>query len=303
VLTKQSVLVLGGSGFLGANVIYYLQNKFEVTGTFRSTHPKINIPWINFEINDLDVLIRIKKPDVIVNCIGLTDVDFCESHVTESQNINTTFPRKLASMCSLLKIKLIHISTDNFESSSDQFRDETVNAKTVNVYGETKLAGEKFVLSASPNNLVFRSNFFGYAHEGRNSFLQWIISEANTHGRINGVEDVFFNPVSTKVFSEVICESILKNHIGLYNLSSNECLSKFAFIKLVLDRLEYSKVETVPVKLEELKLVANRPRYMCLDNQKISRILSFSIPSLEYMIKEQLGDMIRNQFLLNMEIE
>ena len=300
--TKQSVLVLGGSGFLGANVIYDLQNQFEVTGTYRSTHPKINIPWINFEINDLDVLSSISKPDVIVNCIGLTDVDFCESHVKESQNINAIFPRKLANMCSLLNIKLIHISTDNFESSSDQLRDEKVNAKAVNVYGETKLAGEKFVLNASPNNLVFRSNFFGYAYEGRNSLLQWIISEANSHGRINGVEDVFFNPVSVKIFSEVICESILKNYTGLYNLSSNECLSKFAFIKLVLDRLDYSKVEAVPLKLGELKLAAKRPKYMCLDNQKISRILSFPIPSLEYMIKEQLGDIIRNQSLLNMEI-
>ena len=301
-LTKQSVLVLGGSGFLGANVIYHLQDKFEVTGTYRSIHPKINIPWINFEINDLDILIRIVKPDVIVNCIGLTDVDFCESHVEESQNVNANFPGKLASMCRLLKIKLIHISTDNFESSSDQLRDETVNAKAVNVYGETKLASEKFVLSASPNNLVFRSNFFGFAYEGRNSLLQWIISEAKTNGSINGVVDVFFNPVSVKIFSEVICESILKNYTGLYNLSSNECLSKFDFIKLVLVLLEYSKVETVPVELGELKLAAKRPKYMCLDNRKISRILSFPIPSVEYMIKEQLDDMIRNQFLLNMEI-
>lgn len=301
-ITKQRVLVLGGSGFLGANVIYHLQDKFEITGTYRSKHPKINISWINFEINDLDFLIKVVTPDIIVNCIGLTDVDFCESHVKESQNVNADFPRKLASVCSLLKIKLIHISTDNFESAGNQFRDETINAKAVNIYGETKLASEKFVLSASPNNLVFRSNFFGFAYEGRNSFLQWIISEAKTYGRINGVVDVFFNPVSAKIFSEVICESILKNYTGLYNLSSNECLSKFDFIKLVCELLEYSKVETVPVKLEELKLAAKRPKYMCLDNRKISRILPFAIPSLEFMIKEQLDDMIRNQFLLNMEI-
>ena len=295
-LSDQCVLVLGGSGLLGVNLIKQFRDKFEVIGTYRSAHPQIDIKWIKFEISDLEELITNIKPDVIINCIGITNVDYCESHAKDSESINTIFPGELAIICSLQNIKLIHISTDNFESSLNAIRDENVNPKAINVYGKTKLDGEKLVLGASPNNLVFRSNFFGFAHKERNSLLQWIISEAKNSGRINGINDVFFSPVSVKLFSDVLCESIIKNYVGIYNLSSNECITKADFIKIVLDTLKYSKVEIVPTKLRELKFAAKRPKFMCLSNQKISSVLSFKIPSLEYMIKDQLGDTIEIQF-------
>jgi dTDP-4-dehydrorhamnose reductase len=295
VVKNKRMLVLGGSGLLGLNLIYHLREEFDITSTYNSTLPNIKCKWIKFHTDDLEELLDKSNYDVVINCIGLTNVDLCEINVEESNKVNAEFPRRLAEVCNRINLKLIHISTDGFESSPGDVRDERVNPISINAYSSSKLQGESFVLSASPTNLVFRTNFFGFARQGRNSLLEWIITESITSNQVKGVTDVYFSPVSTKFLSYVIRESIWNDFKGLYNLSSDLCLSKLDFIKLSLACLNFSHVKVLPIEVGELNFVAKRPKYMCLNNDKIKGILSTPIPSVESMIFDEINDMIEKQ--------
>ena len=295
VVKNKRMLVLGGSGLLGLNLIYHLREEFDITSTYNSTLPNIKCKWIKFHTDDLEELLDKSNYDVVINCIGLTNVDLCEINVEESNKVNAEFPRRLAEVCHRINSKLIHISTDGFESSPGDVRDERVNPISINAYSSSKLQGESFVLSASPTNLVFRTNFFGFARQGRNSLLEWIITESITSNQVKGVTDVYFSPVSTKFLSYVIRESIWNDFKGLYNLSSDLCLSKLDFVKLSLACLNFSHVKVLPIEVDELNFVAKRPKYMCLNNDKIKGILSTPIPSVESMIFDEINDMIEKQ--------
>jgi dTDP-4-dehydrorhamnose reductase len=190
---------------------------------------------------------------------------------------------------------LIHISTDNFDNAPGEIRDENVKPIPVNAYGRSKLEGEHFVISTSSKNLVFRTNFFGFAQEGRNSLLEWVLKESKMSGQIKAITNVYFNPISTKFLSNVVRESITHDYQGLYNLSGDSCISKSDFVKLVLACADLHSVEVLSIKLDELKLTAPRPKFMCLNNEKIKRILPFPIPSLESMIFDEISDMIEKQ--------
>jgi dTDP-4-dehydrorhamnose reductase len=295
VSSKPKILILGGSGLLGSNLTYYLRGEFDIISTFNSISPKIPSKWIKFDIDDLNKLLSDYSFDVIINCIGLTNVDLCEKNREGSERLNSQFPRKLAEACAIIDCKLIHISTDNFDSLPGKNRNEEVQPYFINVYGNSKIRGERYVLEAAPRNLVFRSNFFGFSYRGRGSLLDLIISESFRTGQIKGVKDVFFNPVSTKFFSMVIRESILHNYQGLYNLSSDRCISKLDFINIALNCLSFSHIKVVPTEINDLNLIANRPKFMCLTNDKIKEILSFPIPTIESMIYDEIRDRIEKE--------
>ena len=286
---------MGGSGLLGLNLIYHLRSQFDITATFQSLRPQIDCIWVKFDAGDFESLTNLSSYDVIINCIGFTNVDSCETYIDKAGELNSNFPRHLAEVCAKIKCKLIHISTDNFDSSPGEIRDENVNPIPLNVYGRSKIQGENFVLSASSKNLVFRTNFFGFARADRNSLLQWVLTESKMSGEIRAITNVYFNPISTKFFSSVMCESIVHGFQGLYNLSSNSCISKLDFVKIVLRCANLHHVKVFPIKLDELKSIAERPKVMCLNNDKIKGILPFPIPSLESMIFDEISDMMEKQ--------
>lgn len=292
---KQKILILGGSGLLGLNLIYHLRTQFNLTATFHFLRPQIDCRWVKFDTNNFDSLPNLSSYDVTINCIGFTNVDSCEIDVDKAYELNSNFPRLLAEACAQFKCKLIHISTDNFDSLPGEIRDENVNPIPLNVYGRSKIQGENFVLSASSKNLVFRSNFFGFARADRNSLLQWILTESKMSRDIRAITNVYFNPISTKFFSSVISESIAHGFQGLYNLAGNSCVSKLDFVKLVLECANLHHVKVSPIKLDELKSIVERPKVMCLDNNKITRILRFPIPSLASMIFDEISDMMEKQ--------
>ena len=292
---KQKILILGGSGLLGLNLIYHLRAQFNITATFHFLRPQIDCRWVKFDSNNFENLPSLSSYDVVINCIGFTNVDSCEIDIDKAYELNSNFPRLLAEACAQFKCKLIHISTDNFDSSHGEIRDEHVNPISLNVYGRSKIQGENFVLSASSKNLIFRTNFFGFARADRNSLLQWVLTESKMSGEIRAITNVYFNPISTKFFSSVIRESIVHGFQGLYNLSSNSCISKLDFVKLVLVCANLHHVKVFPIKLDELKSIAERPKVMCLNNDKIKGILPFPIPSLESMIFDEISDMMEKQ--------
>ena len=100
------------------------------------------------------------KADIVVNCIGLTNVEDCEEDEKLAEYTNVAIAKNIAQASKDSKVKLVHISTDHLFDGELAYASEKEKKVPVNVYGRTKSDGEDVVLDIHPDALVIRTNFF-----------------------------------------------------------------------------------------------------------------------------------------------
>ena len=283
----RRILVLGGAGFLGSNLINFLREGYDIQGTFFSSKNH-NVDLLKVDVTDLSNLkaaITSINPDIVINCVGLANVDECEKRPETSILLNAIYPSSLARLTSLLRIKLVHISTDHFESDPLDKRIETDFYWPLNQYGFSKLLAEQYVMMSDTNAIVIRTNFFASARNS-NNLLGWMVSNFEKEIVINGFKDVFFSPVSTKVLADCIDKLLKVDFSGIVNISSPEKITKFDFARLVNLRVNKLKDLVIPAEINDSRLLAKRPKNLSLSNVKFEEVTSYKIPSIKDMINE-----------------
>ena len=143
----QKILMFGASGFLGSNLDYYLKNDFEVIGT-RFHHKSDSTEYIVCDATNvvaIESIVDATKPDIIINCSGLANVDNCEKRPEAAVILNSILAADLAKLTKKKNIRFVHISTDHFESENLAPRTEKDKMWPINQYGYSKLLAEDFV--------------------------------------------------------------------------------------------------------------------------------------------------------------
>jgi len=284
------VMVLGGSGFLGVNLVRYFSELQSVTATYNNSNLN-SLPdadWVKFEAKNLNELHHILlkfNPKLLINCIALTNVDSCEINTVEAEFLNTFFPAKVSKICRDLGIKFVHISTDHQESINGQLRTEKHKSNFVNKYGETKILGDKAVLFNNPNSIVVRTNFFGWNSLQRNSFLDSILKKLIQGQDFQAFDDIYFTPVSIyELFRNIL---YLNNcdFKGLVNVSSSSVLTKYEFAKAVISFTNFDPNRIIKSSIVDFNLLAKRPGNMSLDNSLLKSVTGNEIPSVQDMIE------------------
>jgi dTDP-4-dehydrorhamnose reductase len=134
------IVIIGSSGRLGAALMRKFAGKFEVSGFNHAQLDLADPEQIQHKIDNLDF-------DILINCAAMTNVDLCETQREEAFRINADAPRVLAEICRDKNARLIHFSTDYvFDGEKREPYTEEDEARPISVYGESKRAGEKFVL-------------------------------------------------------------------------------------------------------------------------------------------------------------
>ena len=113
--------------------------------------------------------------NIIINCIGLTNVEDCESNIKMADYANIQIAKSLASVCSKKKIKLIHISTDHLFDGTKSYYTENDIKSPLNNYAKTKSQAEDEILALNKDALIIRTNFFGWGPSYKNSFSDKIL--------------------------------------------------------------------------------------------------------------------------------
>jgi dTDP-4-dehydrorhamnose reductase len=288
--SKEKVLVLGGSGFLGINFTRYCKT-FDVVLTYSKDLPRIRGNWINFDFSlhsqqTLSALIEEIRPSIIVNCIALTDVDQCEKFPEKTKLLNSILPGAIAKIAEKKKIKFVHVSTDHFKSMVDQPRSEDVEMWPVNMYGNSKKAAEDLVREINPNALILRTNFFGFSYRQNNTLLEKILTNMAESKPFIGFSDVFFNPVSVIHLIRAIEYLCSIDSRGLYNIVSNTVISKLDFARLATSAFGFNpELITSSTSTHGLSTV-NRPKYLALKSTKYSSTHAPRIPEVTEMLLE-----------------
>jgi dTDP-4-dehydrorhamnose reductase len=276
------VLVLGANGMIGSTVLRVLSEKkdWEVVGTVRNGSAKRFFSTAIAErlVNGVDVkypdaLLKVLddiRPDVVVNCAGLT------KHKPEADDplisipINTLMPHRLAGLCKLAGARLVHVSTDCVFSGEKGGYTENDFADARDVYGKSKALGEMLY----PHTITLRTSTIGHELQSKYGLLDWFLSQ---EGRCQGYTRAVFSGLPTVIFAQVIRDVVIPHNelSGLYHVAAKP-INKFELLKMIAE--VYGKsIEIVP----DDKLLIDRS----LDAGRFRAATGYVAPAWEEMIK------------------
>jgi dTDP-4-dehydrorhamnose reductase len=271
----ENILFFGASGRLGRNWVKDLVKKNKI-------YANIHIDKKLFKSNNLyAVELDLKKPkkiisfcdknkiSIIINCVGVTDVELCEINPTKVAEVNWLIPSKLCKIAKKLEIPIVHISTDMlFNGKSNKKYDEKSRYSPLNTYSKTKVKAEKILLNYK-KSLIIRTNFFGFSNNKNKTITDKLIYEQKLKKKSFLWNDVYFTPmyIPNLIF---FINLLIKNYSkGIYNISSDECMSKFDFgLKVTKGIIKNNKI--FPNNFNK-KNFTNRPINMCLSNNKLKK--------------------------------
>ncbi len=292
-MRAKKIMILGGSGFLGQNFVnLFNQNgRYTILASYNEFKPQDFGNWFRFTVSDSACLkdaIDAFKPDVLINCIALADVEKCEQDSFRATEVNTNFPKVLSAICHQTRTKLIQISTDHFSGKYKLPRNEFSSVWGINNYGKTKLAGEYFVLQ-NANNLVVRVNFFGTGNSKHKSSLDKLLVSIKENSDLTGFTNILFTPVSIVNLYNYLVKLVELDITGLIHVASSNEISKFDFIRLVLEYFPNYLGTLTPLEFKAGTFgLVQRPEYMSLDATYISNLTGIRALSVEKMIDQVL---------------
>ena len=190
-------------------------------------------------------------------------------------------PEIIANACKLMNIKFVHISTDHLFDGKNSFYHEDNPKSPLNIYGKTKDNAEEKILLENPQALIVRTNFFGWGTSYRHSFSDWIIKSLRESSAIKLFSDVYFTPIHIEELVKIIHILIDKNKQGIFNVVSKERISKFEFGIKIANIFKYPLSLISPISVEDISLMAQRPKDMSLSTKKILDEINYQIKGIE----------------------
>jgi len=258
----ERFLITGATGMLGSHLVENLKRK----GLGESIFP---FSKEELDITDGDSLKKVLyeiKPDVVVNCAAFTDVDACEEEYKRAFKVNALGPRLLARFSNELNFKLVHISTDYiFDGKKKEPYKEDDIPNPVNLYGRSKLEGEKGVQN-SKNYLIIRTAWlFG---KGKDNFVSFIFEKLRTSGEIRVIKGQTGSPTYADDLANAIIELIRKDVKGIINVVNDGFCSRYELAAKIMGLMKTDAV-IYEVPQEELKRPAKRPLFTPLSLDRL----------------------------------
>lgn len=280
----MSVLVLGATGLIGNRLVRTLSEDFDVFGTTRQLkfpNPKFyqllkKENWLI--ISDLKKMFEIEakikklKPNVIVNCLGITKQKAGAFDIQESMTVNALFPHQLSTICRELDIRLIHFSTDCvFSGQKGNYTEDDI-PDPIDTYGRTKVLGELL----NDHDLTIRTSFVGREISSFKNLFEWVIQNKNK--KVQAYPNAIYSGLTTLTLSQIIKTIIIKHPTlsGLWHISS-EPVSKYE----LLSNLNNELALKMDIQKDE-SFICDRS----LNSDSFRKETLIKIPNWAEMIKE-----------------
>lgn len=283
--SSLKILLLGSSGLLGSDLQPFLVSRgHDITTNTRDNKAQHQTDLTNQK--DTYQLLDNIEPQVIINLIGLTNVDRCETHPNEAYLSNVLTVKNISSWIKQSKTPchLVHISTDQVYDGNNQHDEE--NVTLTNYYAFSKYAGE--LAAANVPSTILRTNFFGRSHcAKRTSLTDWLFRSLTNKDQIQVFDDVLFTPLSMPTLSEIIELVITKRPNGIFNLGSNSGMSKADFAFAFAEELKLPTNTMTRTQTDKVAFLKTyRPKDMRMDCTKLEKSLGIKLPLLRNEITQ-----------------
>ncbi len=247
----MKILILGAEGMLGKDLRDTLRFKYPVLG---------------MDIGEIDICrpravmdeVQRIQPAVVINAAAYTDVDGSESHRETAFAVNADGARNVAVACASVGARMIHMSTDYvFDGFSPEPYREEDPPSPLNIYGSSKLTGERHIQEALKDFLIVRTAWL-YGHHGKN-FVKAILRQAGEKKELRVVNDQKGSPTFTQDLSRAILRLIEVGATGVVHVTNAESCTWFDFAREILREKGLKGISVIPISSAELNRPARRP--------------------------------------------
>jgi len=276
------ILILGGDGMLGHQLLTSLQPRHEVRVTLRQDLPAYQTyglftasnAYAGVDVSSLGRLVEVLgdfRPDAVINCVGIVKQRPIAKESIPSIETNALFPHRLSVLCKDVGARLVHISTDCVFSGRKGNYQEGDLSDAEDLYGKTKFLGEVH----DDHCLTLRTSIIGRELARKKSLLEWCLAQKGT---VKGFKNAIYTGFTTLEMSRII-ENMLVDHpeaSGVYQVSS-EPISKYDLL-LLFKKMFNLNIQVVPDEV----FCCNRS----LDSTRFRQEFSYTPPTWEAMIDE-----------------
>ena len=271
----MKLVIVGAGGRLGAALVRTYREKFGLIGFNHAQLDLANRDEMRRKLCAIDF-------DLLINAAAFTNVDLCETQRDQAFRINADAPRILAEICRDKNAKLVHFSTDYvFDGEKSEPYIESDPANPISVYGESKRAGEQFVLQTTDRHLIVRVSWvFG---PERPSFIDAMIKRACEDEHVEAITNKFSAPTYTRDIAQMLPQFFEVDVEGgiLHFANAGEC-SWREYAQWALDCCASEGIALKATTIDALKLtdmknwIARRPVYSVLSTAKYSALTGVS---------------------------
>ena len=279
----MKILLLGKNGQVGWELQRSLAPLGELLALDRSSTSHCG------DLSNLEGLVetvRLYGPDVVVNAAAYTAVDKAETDSQTAFLVNELAPEALSSVCATIGAYLVHFSSDYvFDGSGQSPWLETDATAPLNVYGHSKLAGEKGIAEQGAKHVIFRTSWV-YGTEGGN-FAKTMLRLAQERERMTVINDQFGAPTGAALLADVTALALHASQplTGIYHLAAAGETTWFAYAQYVLAKakqikpsLNYAVRDFVAVPTSDFSTPAARPLNSRLNCSRLAQALQLKLP-------------------------
>lgn len=265
----QKLLLFGGSGLLGSRIIDLLGRNFEIISPSRD-----EVDITNY--TSLFTSLKNSRPDLIAYAAGLTKVDEAELNPKLSKILNSDAPGQIARWAHKFGIPVYYFSTDAvFDGKKIDFPySEGDKTNPVNIYGKTKLMGEKYVLGFSSQNCVLRTiSLYSATYLKKKSFPQIVSEFLSRNEEFLAARDQIVNPTFVDDLVWAFKKIIESRSSGIYHIGATNYVSNFEYAQKVAKVLNLDASLVKAGQLDDMfkDKPAKRAKYCWLDTSKFRR--------------------------------
>ena len=283
----NNILVTGSTGQLGSDVVKELLKRgYSTLSPNRSEFNLCSEDSIrNYILNS--------NCEAIVHCAAYTQVDKAEDEKDLCIKINSTATKHIVKCAKILDIPMIYISTDYvFDGTKDGEYTENDETNPINIYGESKLAGEKYVQEILDKYYIVRTSWV-FNINGKN-FIETMLRLSKTNNQLSIVNDQIGSPTYTRDLSRLLVDMLETNKYGLYHATNEGYCSWYEFANTIF-KLANINIDIKAINSNEYASRAKRPLNSKLSKDKLIEFGFKPLPHWEDALKDYL---IRRRDLL-----
>jgi len=280
------ILILGGDGMLGHQLLHHLAQKHDARVTLRQplgVYARFSIFQPKNSYPEIDVRARTSlletledfHPEAVINAVGIIKQQPIAADNIANIEINALLPHRLALLCKEAGAKLVHFSTDCVFSGKTGHYKETDPSDPDDLYGKSKFLGEV----SEPHCITLRTSIIGRELVRKKSLFEWFLAQ---RGTVHGYRQVIYSGFTTHEMARIVEKILLERPTasGIYHVSSAP-ISKYELLCLIKKKLRLS-VEIIP----DDEIRCNRS----LDSTRFRLEFNYVPPTWNAMIDELAKD-------------
>lgn len=266
----MKIVVTGSKGQLASEIINMIKSGKSEIGKIDPIYKNCDLVCV--DVGELDItqkkavedFLLKERPDLVINCAAMTNVDACETNLELAMKVNAIGPKNLSEASSKVGAKIVHISTDYVFSGDGQTPYiEWDICKPQSIYGKSKLLGEIFTRENNHKYFIVRTSWL-YGKNG-NNFVKTMMKLGKEKASIKVVDDQRGNPTNANDLAYHILKIAASDQYGIYHCTGEGECSWYEFAREIMN-LDSLNCKVEPCTTEEFPRPAKRPSYSSLNN-------------------------------------